>query len=199
MGNTRITAMLYLASNSPRRAELLTQIGISFTRVKADIEEILQAEESAEQYVTRLAKQKAQAGFLNSAQDKPVLGADTVVVSGTDILEKPRDKAHAREMMLKLSGTTHHVFTAIALVDSKQTRQCLVTTAVTFKALSEQEISDYWHTDEPLDKAGGYGIQGVGGKFVTHIDGSYSAVVGLPLYETDKLIKEFIKDASYVS
>lgn len=199
MANTSMPPMLYLASNSPRRAELLTQVGISFTRVKADIEELLQAEESAEQYVTRLATQKAQAGFLNSPQDRPVLGADTVVVSGTDILEKPRDQAHAREMMLMLSGTTHQVFTAIALVDNKQQKHCLVTTAVTFKVLSEQEISDYWHTDEPLDKAGGYGIQGIGGKFVTHIDGSYSAVVGLPLYETDKLIKEFIKEASYVS
>lgn len=184
-------ATLYLASNSPRRAELLTQIGVLFTRVKADIEECLQADESAEQYVSRLAMQKAQAGFLNSAQDRPVLGADTIVVSDQHILEKPRDKIHARDMMLMLSGSTHQVFTAIALVNKHKAKQIIVKTAVTFKVLTDQEISDYWQTGEPADKAGGYGIQGVGGKFVTHISGSYSAVVGLPLYETDQLIKEF--------
>ena len=198
MGHNRIKTNIYLASNSPRRAELLTQIGISFTRVKADIEERLAPGESAQQYVCRLALQKAQAGFANSAQDRPVLGSDTIVVSGTDILEKPRDQQHAAQMMQKLSGSTHQVFTAVALVGNKQQQQCLVKTAVTFKVLTAQEISDYWHTEEPVDKAGGYGIQGVGGKFVTNINGSYSAVVGLPLYETDKLIKEFMKEASYV-
>jgi len=198
MGKTTLQPMLYLASNSPRRAELLTQIGISYARVKADVEEVLQVGESAERYVSRLALQKAQAGFVNSAQDRPTLGADTIVVIGDHILEKPRDQAHAAEMMLMLSGNTHQVFTAIALVDKQQQKQCLVTTSVTFKTLTELEISDYWHTNEPLDKAGGYGIQGVGGKFVSHISGSYSAVVGLPLYETDKLIKAFIREASYV-
>ncbi|MCP5077936.1 MAG: septum formation inhibitor Maf, partial [Psychromonas sp.] len=182
----------------PRRAELLSQIGVSFTRVKADIEESLQDGESATDYVSRLAEQKAQAGFLNSPQNRPVLGADTVVVCGQNILEKPRDQLHALEMMLQLSGSTHQVFTAIALVEKLQTKQVLVKTSVTFKMLTEQEITDYWLTDEPLDKAGGYGIQGIGGKFVTHINGSYSAVVGLPLYETDQLIKKFIKESSYV-
>lgn len=199
MANENIKPLIYLASNSPRRAELLSQINVSFTRVKADIEEVLQVGESAEQYVIRLALQKAQAGFLNSPQDRPVLGADTVVVSQHDILEKPHNQQHAHQMMLKLSGTTHQVFTAITLIDDKQRKHCLVKTAVTFKSLTPQEISDYWLTDEPLDKAGGYGIQGVGGKFVTNISGSYSAVVGLPLYETDQLIKEFLKGSSYVS
>jgi len=198
MGKTALQPMLYLASNSPRRAELLSQIGISYARVTADVEEVLQAGETAADYVMRLALQKAQAGFLNSAQDRPTLGADTIVVSGEHILEKPRDQAHAAEMMLALSGNTHQVFTAVALVDNEQQKQCLVTTSVTFKTLTDLEISDYWHTNEPLDKAGGYGIQGIGGKFVRHISGSYSAVVGLPLYETDKLIKAFIKEASYV-
>ncbi|MCP4326797.1 MAG: septum formation inhibitor Maf [Alteromonadales bacterium] len=193
-----MTSSIYLASNSPRRAELLSQIGVSFTRVKADIEECLQDGESATHYVSRLAEQKAQAGFLNSPQDRPVLGADTIVVCDHNILEKPRDQLHALEMMLQLSGSTHQVFTAIALVDKLQTKQVLVKTSVTFKMLTEQEITDYWLTDEPLDKAGGYGIQGIGGKFVTHINGSYSAVVGLPLYETDQLIKKFIKESSYV-
>ncbi|WP_284202935.1 Maf family protein [Psychromonas marina] len=190
--------MIYLSSNSPRRAELLTQIGVSYTRVKGDVEECLQVGENAPQYVTRLALQKAQAGFLNSPQDKPVLGADTIVVSNQHILEKPRNQAHAKQMMQLLSNTTHQVFTAIALVDKTHKKQCLVTTSVTFKKLSEQEITDYWNSGEPADKAGGYGIQGLGGKFVTNISGSYSAVVGLPLYETDQLIKEFLKESPYV-
>ncbi|WP_028866526.1 Maf family protein [Psychromonas hadalis] len=190
--------MIYLASNSPRRAELLTQIGVSFTRVKADIKEQRDVAESPVQYVARLALQKAQAGFINSQKDRPVLGADTIVVVAETVLEKPRDKTHAREMMLIMSGATQQVFTAIAVVNDQHTKQILVKTAVSFKQLTEQEISDYWHTGEPLDKAGGYGIQGIGGKFVTNINGSYSAVVGLPLYETDQLIKEFIKESSYV-
>lgn len=187
-----LNPVIYLASNSPRRAELLSQIGVTFTRVEASIEEFHQQGESAEQYVCRLSQQKAQAGFQNSRQDRPVLGADTIVVFANNILEKPRDKAHAREMLLMLSGATHQVFTAVTLVNNHHQKHVLVKTDVTFKTLTDQEISDYWHTDEPLDKAGGYGIQGIGGKFVTHINGSYSAVVGLPLYETDTLIKDFI-------
>jgi septum formation protein len=192
MGIKMTELTIYLASNSPRRAELLTQIGVSFIRVNANIEECLQEGESAVQYVSRLSIQKAQAGFLNSHQNRPVLGADTIVVIGGDILEKPRNQEHAREMMLMLSGETHQVFTAIALVNENKEKQILVKTSVSFKVLTEQDIKDYWETGEPLDKAGGYGIQGIGGKFVTHINGSYSAVVGLPLYETNELIKNFI-------
>jgi len=199
MPSTSDNVMIYLASNSPRRAELLTQLGISFMRVQANIEESVQAGESAQQYVTRLAREKAQAGYENSPQDKPVLGSDTIVVSGDDILEKPRDQAHAAKMMAQLSGKTHEVFTAVALVNNQHMAQCLVKTSVSFKVLTTQEISDYWDTKEPLDKAGGYGIQGVGGKFVTDIKGSYSAVVGLPLYETDQLIKEFRRETLHVS
>jgi len=196
--NVTIAPSIYLSSNSPRRAELLAQIGVLFTRVKADIEECLQDGESAAQYVSRLAEQKAQAGFLNGPQDRPVLGADTIVVCDQHILEKPRDQLHAFEMMLKLSGSTHQVFTAVSVVNKHKTKTILVKTAVTFKKLSKQEISNYWQTGEPADKAGGYGIQGIGGKFVTNISGSYSAVVGLPLYETDQLIKEFMKESPYV-
>lgn len=198
INNNDINETIYLASNSPRRAALLTQIGVSFTRVKADIIEQREEGESAQQYVTRLARQKAQAGFINSQKDRPVLGSDTIVVVADTVLEKPRDKQHAREMMLIMSGRTQQVFTAIAVVNEQHIKQVLVKTEVSFKQLTEQEISDYWETGEPLDKAGGYGIQGIGGKFVTNINGSYSAVVGLPLYETDQLIKEFIKEASYV-
>lgn len=185
--------MIYLASNSPRRAELLQQINIPFSRVNGDIDEIRQQAESPENYVLRLALQKAQTGFQNSRQDLPVLGADTIVVIDQEILEKPRDKEHAKKMLAMLSGRTHQVFTAIALVNDCLLKTQLVKTDVTFKVLNEQDIEQYWLTGEPTDKAAGYGIQGVAGKFVAHIDGSYSAVVGLPLYETDQLIKEFYK------
>ncbi|WP_028863371.1 Maf family protein [Psychromonas aquimarina] len=184
---------VYLASNSPRRSELLTQIGVSFTQVKASIEEKINPGETAVRYVERLALQKAQAGFVNSPKDRPVLGADTIVVIDQHILEKPRNESHAREMMQLLSGRKHQVFTAVALVDNLRSQHVLVKTDVCFKVLSDNEIGDYWLTGEPLDKAGGYGIQGVGGKFVTAIEGSYSAVVGLPLYETDQLIKAFLQ------
>ena len=183
--------MIYLASNSPRRAALLTQIGIPFSRVQADIEEKIGAGENAEDYVIRLALEKAQAGFANSDQSKPVLGADTIVVIDQQILEKPTDKFVAKKMLRLLSGRTHQVFTAIALLDSRRKKTELVKTDVSFKVLSDQEINDYWLTGEPIDKAAGYGIQGLAGKFVTNINGSYSAVVGLPLYQTEQLIKEF--------
>ena len=183
--------MIYLASNSPRRAELLGQIAVPFSLVNASIEEKREAGESAENYVLRLALEKAQAGFANSDRSRPVLGADTIVVVDDQILEKPVDRSHAKEMLQLLSGRIHQVFTAIALVDSHSAKTQLVKTDVSFKVLTEQEIDEYWLTGEPLDKAAGYAIQGVAGKFVTNICGSYSAVVGLPLYETEQLIKEF--------
>ena len=183
--------MIYLASNSPRRAELLGQIGVSFSLVNAAVEEKIKAGESAENYVLRLALEKAQAGFANSDRSRLVLGADTIVVIDGQILEKPVDQAHAKKMLQLLSGRTHQVFTAIALVNAQAAKTQLVKTDVSFKVLTEQEIDDYWLTSEPLDKAAGYAIQGVAGKFVTNICGSYSAVVGLPLYETEQLIKEF--------
>ena len=184
--------MIYLASNSPRRAQLLQQIGVEFTVVIAPVEEKIKENESAESYVLRLALEKAAAGFANSAQDRPVLGADTIVVIDRNILEKPTNQAHAKKMLQLLSGRTHQVFTAIALVDGGCSKTLLVKTDVSFKALNDQEIAEYWLSGEPLDKAGGYAIQGLAGKFITNISGSYSAVVGLPLYETDLLIKDFI-------
>ncbi|WP_435237230.1 Maf family protein [Psychromonas sp. PT13] len=183
--------MIYLASNSPRRAELLNQIGISFLRINGSIDEQRKPDESAEEYVLRLALEKAQAGFTNSDQSRPVLGADTIVVVDHHVLEKPENELAGREMMQLLSGRTHQVFTAIAVVNSRLEKTRLVKTDVSFKSLSEQDIAEYWLTGEPLDKAGGYAIQGIAGKFITNINGSYSAVVGLPLYETELLIKEF--------
>jgi len=184
--------MIYLASNSPRRAQLLQQIGIAFTVLNTFVEEKIKEHESAENYVLRLAREKAAAGFACSAKDRPVLGADTVVVIDRQILEKPVDQEQAKKMLQLLSGRTHQVFTAVALLDAVSSKTQLVKTDVSFKVLNEQEIADYWLSGEPLDKAGGYAIQGLAGKFITNISGSYSAVVGLPLYETDLLIKDFI-------
>jgi septum formation protein len=187
---------IYLASSSPRRRELLNQIGVSFDLVKAAIEEKPEMGESAQDYVLRLALQKAQAGFKNSNKDRPVLGADTIIVIDQKILEKPRDKRHARKMLQLLSGRVHQVFTAVALVQGVVTKNTLVKTEVSFKKLSEQEISDYWLSGEPIDKAAGYAIQGTAGKFINNISGSYSGVVGLPLFETAELIREFVEEVN---
>lgn len=182
---------LYLASGSPRRRELLTQLGLHFERVLTDVEEQRREEESAEQYVRRLAREKAQAGVAVAAQDLPVLGADTIVVLNGEVLEKPRDATHAAEMLTRLSGNTHQVLTAVALADRQQELDCLVATEVTFRLLTPQDIQDYIASGEPMDKAGAYGIQGLGGNFVRKINGSYHAVVGLPLVETSELFSHF--------
>jgi septum formation protein len=182
---------LYLASGSPRRRELLTQLGVTFERIVTEVEEQRQPDESAEVYVRRLAHDKAQAGVANAGRDLPVLGADTIVVLHGEVLEKPRDAAHAAQMLSALSGQTHQVMTAVALADRQQTLDCLVTTEVTFRSLTASEISEYIATGEPMDKAGAYGIQGTGGNFVRKINGSYHAVVGLPLVETGELISHF--------
>ena len=182
---------LYLASGSPRRQELLTQLGVSFERVIPGVEEQRHAQESAQQYVVRLAREKAQAGVALVAQDLPVLGADTIVIVNGEVLEKPRDTHHAAAMLRQLSGHTHQVMTAVALADSQRVLERLVVTDVTFKVLAEHEIAAYIASGEPMDKAGAYGIQGVGGCFVRRINGSYYAVVGLPLVETSELISDF--------
>jgi septum formation protein len=182
---------LYLASGSPRRQELLTQLGISFEKVVPGIEELRRPDESAQHYVARLAREKAQAGVGLTRDDLPVLGADTIVILNGEVLEKPRDAAHAAVMLRMLSGKTHQVMTAVALADSQHTLDCLVVTEVTFRTLSDDDITDYVLSGEPLDKAGAYGIQGLGGCFVRKINGSYHAVVGLPLVETYELLSNF--------
>jgi septum formation protein len=182
---------IYLASGSPRRQELLTQLGVVFEKIVPGIEELRRPQESAQQYVTRLAREKAQAGVAMVNQDLPVLGADTIVILNGEVLEKPRDAAHAAEMLGKLSGETHQVMTAVALADRQNTLDALVVTDVTFRVLSEHDIAGYVASGEPLDKAGAYGIQGLGGCFVRKINGSYHAVVGLPLVETYELLSNF--------
>ena len=182
---------LYLASGSPRRQELLTQLGVSFERIVTGIEEKRAEGESAQQYVSRLAREKAQAGVALVPRDLPVLGADTIVILNGEVLEKPHDTEHAARMLRKMSGQTHQVMTAVALADSQNVLDCLVVTDVTFRVLTDDEIAAYIASGEPMDKAGAYGIQGLGGCFVRKINGSYHAVVGLPLVETYELLTNF--------
>ncbi|ELW9444158.1 nucleoside triphosphate pyrophosphatase [Pluralibacter gergoviae] len=183
--------MLYLASGSPRRQELLTQLGVRFERIVPGIEEQRRPQEPASQYASRLARDKARAGVAMAERDLPVLGADTIVVLNGQVLEKPRDEAEAAAMLRQLSGQTHQVMTAVALADRAQILDCLVMTDVTFRVLSDEDIAGYVACGEPMDKAGAYGIQGLGGCFVRKINGSYHAVVGLPLVETWELLSNF--------
>ncbi|AIU86977.1 MULTISPECIES: Maf family protein [Pectobacterium] len=182
---------LYLASASPRRRELLTQLDIPFSVLNVAVEEQRLPEEAAEVYVRRLAHEKAAAGVAAAPSDLPVLGADTIVVLNGQVLEKPQDEAHAAEMLSQLSGKSHQVMTAVALADKDDVLSCLVTTDVVFRPLSQQDIERYIASGEPMDKAGAYGIQGKGGCFVRSLNGSYYAVVGLPLVETYELFSNF--------
>lgn len=182
-------ASIILASASPRRSELLEQIGVRFSVQPASIDETPQTAEVPGDYVERLAREKALAVSL-SFPGKLVLGSDTSVVLNNAILGKPSNEREARAMLAQLSGTTHQVLTAIALVQEAHCESCLVTTEVTFRSLSEDEIAAYVATGEPMDKAGSYGIQGLGGIFVKELKGSYSAVVGLPLQETAALLAD---------
>ena len=221
---------LVLASGSPRRKELLSQLGYEFSVLVTDVEECKHAQETAEEYVKRLSLVKALAA-LSLLKDNPsekqhvvpssdnvvssvdnvaldsgivavgsdaisldsetvVLGSDTVVVSQGQVLEKPTDFADSKRMLTQLANERHQVMTAVSVVSEEKQRTEIIITDVWFKPLSEQEIEQYWQTGEPCDKAGSYGIQGLGGRFVTRIEGSYYAVVGLPLFETDQLLQE---------
>ncbi|MCL1050077.1 Maf-like protein [Shewanella abyssi] len=192
---------LVLASASPRRKQLLAQLSFlssvaqkpfSFDILAADIDESHRAGESAASFVVRLAKEKALAGLnLYPAKGKAVvLGSDTIVVLGNDILGKPKDEADAKAILTRLAGKAHQVMTAVAVTDGEQTLTKLVTTGVQFCPMTQSDILAYIATGEPMDKAGAYGIQGLGGSFVEAIEGSYSAVVGLPLVETRALLCE---------
>ena len=187
---------LYLASGSPRRRELLTQIGVSFNTISAAIDETPFANESPVAYVERLAREKAQAGrqqLLTTMPDAAfcVLGADTAVVLDEHILGKPVDEADALAMLMALSGREHEVLTAIAIIDAGRCETRVVRSQVRFRNISKQEASLYWASGEPLDKAGGYAIQGLAAVFVAGLNGSYSAVVGLPVCETAELLGHF--------
>ena len=186
---------LILASRSPRRAELLTLMGYQFQVQAADIDESVLENESPTEHVMRLANKKASAvahrlspAFSN---DSVVLASDTIVVIEQRILGKPTDFDDFVRMMRLLSGSNHYVHTAIAAVHQDTTQALLVSTEVSFCELTDQEILTYWQSGEPQDKAGGYGIQAIGGQFVSAINGSYSAVVGLPMAETKQLLAKF--------
>jgi len=182
---------LYLASGSPRRRELLTQIGVPFTVVSAPIDESPLPDESAPAYVERLARAKAAAGLARVEGPAVELGADTAVVLDGRILGKPKNREDAMAMLADLSGREHQVLTAVALSDGLHTQSLCVTSKVRFRAISADEAQRYWASGEPVDKAGGYAIQGLGAVFVTGLSGSYSAVVGLPLSETAELLGTF--------
>jgi len=187
---------LYLASGSPRRRELLTQIGIPFTTLSASVDESPLPNEAAPAYVERLALAKASAGLAallpceaNAAL--AVLGADTAVVLDGQILGKPVDREDALAMLAALSGREHQVLTAVAVADQQRCLSVCVTSQVRFRPISSEEAQAYWASGEPLDKAGAYAIQGLGAVFVQRLEGSYSAVVGLPLSETAELLGQF--------
>lgn len=180
-----------LASASPRRAELLNQLGLKFRTLPVAIDETPWAAELPTDYVRRLAREKALAGFrLNGSSQDLVLGSDTTVVLDGAILGKPADPDQARAMLGALSGQCHQVMTGVALARQGGVTVRLAVTEVAFRVLDPGEMDAYCNTGEPLDKAGGYGIQGRGGAFVTRIEGSYSSVVGLPLDITAELLAE---------
>lgn len=187
---------LFLASGSPRRRELLTQIGVPFQVVSASIDETPLPDECPAAYVERLARAKARAGrehLLGSSVSAPfcVLGADTAVVLDDQILGKPVDEANALSMLMALSGREHEVLTAIAILAAERCETRVVRSRVSFRTISQQETAQYWASGEPQDKAGGYAIQGLAAVFVAGLNGSYSGVVGLPVCETAELLGQF--------
>jgi septum formation protein len=183
---------IYLASGSPRRRELLQQIGVPFRVVGTSVDEAVRPGEVPAAYVERLAAEKAGAGRAGSRDeaDVPVLAADTAVVLGGKVLGKPVDRRDAEGMLRQLSGRTHEVLTAIALLTVNGLESRISRSEVTFRSLAAQEIRDYWETGEPADKAGAYAIQGRAAVFIADLRGSYSGVMGLPLFETAELLSK---------
>lgn len=183
---------LVLASASPRRMELLRQIGVSFTVIEHQVDETTRPSELPQDYVQRLAREKAlSAQALMSGLTLPVLGADTIVVCAGHILGKPRDREDALRMWRLLSDTEHQVYSAVALCQGERSEGRMSCTQVRFRALSAQDCEHYWASGEPAGKAGAYAIQGLGALFVQSITGSYTGVVGLPLFETAQLLAAF--------
>ena len=181
---------LTLASGSPRRADLLRQLGLSFSVVVPSVDEMPRRNEDSLKYVERMAKEKNAEIRKRLDSVDLVLSADTVVVYQSRILGKPKSKTEGLSMLRLLSERTHKVITGVALTTKTHKKFCFVETKVKFRRLSDHEIHAYWMTKEPKDKAGSYGIQGLGALFVSRIEGSYSTVVGLPLMETGELLKQ---------
>jgi len=179
--------LLTLASVSPRRRELLEQIGVTHLVSAADIDETVRPGEAPADYVVRMACAKARA-VRERGGELPVLAADTIVVIDGLILGKPRDRADCVAMLGRLSGRTHQVLTAVALASAAGVAFRVSASAVRFRTVTTAECAAYWESGEPRDKAGGYAIQGRGALFIEHLSGSFSGVMGLPLYETGELL-----------
>ncbi|HWU67349.1 MAG TPA: Maf family protein [Stenotrophobium sp.] len=186
-----MSPQFHLASKSPRRQELLRQLGLCFDVRAAGIVEQPQPGETAGQYARRMALEKAQAAQREYSGALPFLGADTDVVIDGRILGKPANREDALAMLAALSGRTHEVYSAVAVVQGARSECALSVTQVSFAAIGDDQAARYWASGEPADKAGAYGIQGLGAQFVKEIRGSYSGVVGLPLYETLALLRKF--------
>ncbi|MGB6605083.1 MAG: Maf family protein [Steroidobacteraceae bacterium] len=187
MRPSEVTALVCLASASPRRRALLEQLGVAYLTQPADIDETLAPEEAARDYVVRMAQAKALTVRARGVE-LPVLAADTAVVLDETIFGKPRDRAEGVAMLARLAGRTHRVLTAVALAQAAGVAFRLSASEVRMRAISAAECAAYWDSGEPCDKAGGYAIQGRGAVFVEHLSGSYSGVVGLPLYESAQLL-----------
>lgn len=187
-----VSPQLYLASASPRRSELMAAVGLRFQVIVADIDETGQPGEAADTLALRLAVAKAYRGAAQARarglRSLPVIGADTCVALGDDILGKPRDDGHARMMLERLSGRTHEVLTAVAMVHDGEPATALSRNHVRFKVLSDAELDAYVASGEPYEKAGAYAIQGTGCAFVEHLAGSFTGVVGLPMFELRTLL-----------
>ena len=179
---------LHLASASPRRREILSALGLEFTAAGVDLDESRLGTEPAEAFVLRLAEEKALAARSTVAAGTVVLGADTAVVLADRIFGKPANIDEGASMLLSLAGRSHEVLTGVAVAGPAGTATRCSRTRVRFRDIDPEEARDYWHSGEPADKAGGYGIQGLGGIFVAELEGSYSGVVGLPVYETATLL-----------
>lgn len=185
-------SFLHLASASPRRGELLRQLGVEFDVVPTDVDESPRPGEDPATYVERLARDKGRTARAALGRlDAPVLAADTAVVIDGWILGKPRDRADAAGMLERLSGNSHEVLTAVAVLDAEREEVVVNRTAVRFRPIRPDEIGAYWDSGEPIGKAGAYAIQGRGALFIEEIRGSYSGVMGLPLYETARLLAGF--------
>ena len=188
---------LILASQSPRRKALLSSLGVSFAVQAADIDETPMINEPPMALAKRLAEQKANHVYQQSTKNTWVLGGDTVVAIGEHCLGKPSDRSEAIDMLRQLSANTHMVISAVSLLGPDFNNSIVVQTTVTFGDITDAQINQYCDSDEPYDKAGAYGIQGLGGIFVKSLNGSYSNVVGLPLYETRLLLVQSGLISSY--
>ncbi|PCI09373.1 MAG: hypothetical protein COB77_00150 [Gammaproteobacteria bacterium] len=185
-------AHIILASASPRRRELLAQIGVRVLVQAVNIDEIQKVDESVMSYVQRLAMEKAQCGFstINNEHNLPVLGSDTIVEINGVVLGKPENRQHAKRMLQQLSAQTHTVHTSVAIVTTEAKVIATSSSQVLFSTLDEREIDYYLATGEADDKAGSYAVQGIAAQFIKKIEGSFSGVMGLPLHETTQLLKQ---------